>query len=228
MVYLISALIVVLCGSLAFVILNKESCDKIRVFNILTNKTEEINSINIGFKQRIILSVVSGLSCGVATFFSFSSSVGILNIAKTIITLICILCAAGIDYREHRIPNIIPLFLSVSALLLLFAGYLFNINGAMSYVISSVFATVAVLLFMFIASLLTRQGIGMGDIKLLGAFALMCGVPALCGTLLVAMIGCGIAALILLILKKTTIKGVLPFAPFMFLGYIVTLIILPY
>lgn len=228
MFYLYSAIIAVLFSSVAFVILNKESCDKIRIFNLLSSNNDSFESKEIPFKQRIVISIAAGLLCGVGSWFAFTNSTNIINTVKSIITLLCLLCAAGIDYREHRIPNVIPLTLLVSAIILLLAGYLFRIDGAMSYVISSVFAVIAVVLFMVIASLLTKHGIGMGDIKLLGAFALMCGVPGVCGSLLVAMIACGIVAIILLIFKKTTIKGALPFAPFIFLGYIVTLIFLVY
>lgn len=209
-------------------ILSKELCDKIKIFNFLSSSDDNFTSKDISFNQRVVISVVVGCLCGAASFFSFSDSIGIINNIKTTITMICLLCAAGIDYREHRIPNIIPLVLSVSAIILLFSGYIFNVQGAMSYVISSIFAFVAVVLFMFIASLLSKHGIGMGDIKLLGAFALMCGVPGVCSTLFVAMIACGIAALVLLLLKKTTVKGSLPFAPFIFLGYIVTLFFLKF
>lgn len=151
-----------------------------------------------------------------------------INIVKMVIAIICITGAACNDYREHRIPNIFPLIIAVTGIVCLITGYLVNQQGAQAYIVSSLFATAAVALAMIIIYMLTKHGIGMGDIKLLCALSLLGGVYLICGTVFFAMIVCSLTAIILLITKKKTIKEGIPFGPFIYFGFIVSIILLVY
>ena len=104
-------------------------------------------------------------------------------------------------------------------------GYFSSQEGATAYIFSSVFASIAVAIFMIVASLLTRQGIGMGDIKLLTALALLGGVNTIGWTLIFGVAVCAVAAVFFLITKKKTVRGTMPFGPFILIGYIITIIL---
>ena len=99
-------------------------------------------------------------------------------------------------------------------------------NGAIAYITSSVVASVGCVVILSIAAFLTRQGIGAGDIKLIGALSLMCGVNAIIGTLMCGMICCCAVAIVALILKKKTTKEGIPFGPFLYIGFVLTLFVM--
>ena len=137
--------------------------------------------------------------------------------------MVCLTVAACVDLREHRIPNVVPLTMTVFAVISLTIGFLTDQQGYLSYIFSSVVSSVVVAILMLVASILTKKGIGMGDIKLLSALALLGGVYTICGTLFFGITLCAVAALVLLALKKKTVKEGLPFAPFVLLGYFITI-----
>lgn len=146
-----------------------------------------------------------------------------LGIIKMTIATVCMVGAACFDIREHRIPNFIPAFLAISALILLSLGFFLEETSAVAYVISSAFAAVACVVFLLVASALTKGGIGAGDIKLIGALALMTGVYSIIGTLFFGVISCSIGTLVALIFKKKKMGSAVPFGPFLLFGYITTL-----
>lgn len=147
-----------------------------------------------------------------------------INIIKMIVTIFCVTGAACNDYREHRIPNIFPLVIAVTGIVCLTVGYFTGQQGAQAYIVSSVFATTVVALSMVVVYFLTKHGIGMGDIKLLCALSIVGGVYLISGTIFFAMIACSVTAIILLIMKKKTIKDGVPFGPFIYMGYIVSIL----
>ena len=140
------------------------------------------------------------------------------------IALLCMTGAGCFDYRERRIPNIFPLIMTLSGFALLLLGVLIKQNGAVSYITSSAIAATGCALLLFLASVMTKQGIGAGDIKLICAFALLTGVYAVISMLFFAIVLCSIAAVIALVFRWKTLKGSFPFGPFLYFGVIVTII----
>lgn len=151
-----------------------------------------------------------------------------INIVKMVIAIICITGAACNDYREHRIPNIFPFIIAVSGIVCLIVGYFVSQKGAQAYIVSSLFAVASVALGMIVIYFLSKHGIGIGDIKLLCALSILGGVYLISGVIFFAMLSCSITAISLLITKKKTIKEGIPFGPFIYLGYIVSIILLIY
>jgi leader peptidase (prepilin peptidase)/N-methyltransferase len=65
---------------------------------------------------------------------------------------------------------------------------------------------------------------GMGDVKLAGFIGLMVGYPHVLVALLLAVIGGGLIASILLVLRIKGRKDAIPFGPFMAAAALVTLL----
>ena len=145
-----------------------------------------------------------------------------LNVAKLSLALACLTGSACADAVEHRIPNIFPAVLSVSAVILLTVGFFTEPDG-LAYIISSVYATVASTICLLLAYFLTRRGIGEGDIKLVAALALMGGVSATAYTLLFSVVLSALAAAFLLLTKRKTMKQTVPFGPFILAGYMLSI-----
>jgi leader peptidase (prepilin peptidase)/N-methyltransferase len=79
------------------------------------------------------------------------------------------------------------------------------------------------LLFLVIA-LLSRGGMGWGDVKLAGLIGLATGFPMVFVSIITGAILGGIVAVIMLITRKRTSKGMIPFGPFLAATAMVTLL----
>lgn len=223
MKYIVAFITAAVCAVLSYTTLDKKITDKIKLLNF-TNAEEKFSSKEFTQFQRIIITVfvftVSFASgCCIMQYFT-----DILNMSKMFVSLFCLTGAACVDFREHRIPNIFPLFMAGLGIVFLTLGFILSQDGAVSYVISSIFATVCTALCLLIASLLTKHGIGAGDIKLLCALSIIGGANVVGGTVFFGMIICALTAAVLLISKKKNMKESLPFGPFIYLGFIISVL----
>lgn len=151
-----------------------------------------------------------------------------INFLKLCIALVVLTGCACVDVVEHRIPNVLSGLLALSASLLLMIGFLTGQEGALGYLKSSLFATAVSVACLTLGSILSHQGIGMGDIKLIAGVALTGGTIVVGGTLFFAMLFCAIFSVFLLIMKKKTLKESVPFGPFLLIGYILTIFVLKF
>lgn len=224
--YILAVIVAILSASISFVALDKDLSNKTRLLR--PKEPDEAEDKDIKKTVRLIISVcVLFVTLG-ASLYMASTEIDWLGFMKMSVGTICLSGAASNDYRDHRISNIFPLIMAVCAIVFLGIGYFSSQNGATAYIFSSIFAAVVVAIFMILASILTRRGVGMGDIKLLTALALLGGVNTIGWTLIFGVGLCAIVAVILLITKKKSIKGTLPFGPFIFIGYILTILLNKY
>lgn len=223
MVYLAAFIIAALCASISYITLDKTLSDKTVLLR--PKSSEEAADKAISKKQKYIISAGILAVSAAASVVLIKNAVDLLGIIKLSVGMVCLSGAACNDFRDHRIPDIFPLVTAVSAIACLAIGYFTSEDGATAYIFSSVFAAVVVAIFMIVASLLTKHGIGMGDIKLLTALALLGGVNTIGWTLIFGVAACAVAAVFFLITKKKTVKGTMPFGPFIFIGYILTIIL---
>ena len=196
--------------------------DKIKVFNVLSFN-DEIKGLQLPKFLRILLVVVVGIGGFCLTLVLYKNCSLSINIIRLQIGYACLVGAGSVDLRENRIPNIFPVVMSISGLIVLAYMYFSDTDGAFSYILSSIIGTVLCVLFSMVIYFLTKKGIGMGDIKLLCSLSLLCGANSLGGTVAVGSVLCGLVTIVLLITKKKKIKNdSLPFAPFLFLGFVVS------
>jgi len=77
---------------------------------------------------------------------------------------------------------------------------------------------------MFILALVFRGGIGWGDVKMAGLVGVMVGFPEVVVALLLAIVGGGLVAIILVALKIKGRKETMPFGPYLSLATMATLV----
>jgi leader peptidase (prepilin peptidase)/N-methyltransferase len=124
----------------------------------------------------------------------------------------CILLVlAVIDLNHKLILNVIVYPAAAIALIISFFLPEFDIykgilGGAIGFAI------------LMIPALVSRTGMGWGDVKMAGLIGLMTGYPRVFVGLLGGIILGGVSAVILIILKKKTRKDTIPFGPFLALG----------
>lgn len=139
------------------------------------------------------------------------------------VTYFFILAAAMIDWKTHMIPNMIPGLLIVSRFVILIYEILTK-KSTMEDVLNSVLGALVCAVVLLIAGKVTSGGIGAGDVKLLIAIGFMCGVELVFTVLLLSLFCCVAVSVVLVLLKKCTMKDHLAFGPFIYAGYVAMLI----
>ena len=146
------------------------------------------------------------------------------NLLRLVLLGTLLTAAAYIDALSHKIPNWIVLCTAA-----VFAGctvldFVLSGTDAVPMAINSVLAAVAFFVVFFLVRLASRGGVGYGDIKMITAAALILGIYGTFSFLLVSHVLAAVAAIALLVSKKATRKDGLPFGPFFYLGYLVTIL----
>ncbi|MDO5340383.1 MAG: hypothetical protein Q4E78_09800 [Eubacteriales bacterium] len=117
--------VALICAILTYINLDENLCSKIKILN--KNKDKNCcHEIGVSKNKIYIITSIVFLSSFVACVSIIQDVSNNLNIIKMNIALICLAGAAAMDYREHRIPNIYPLVLSLSAIICLGIGYFNN------------------------------------------------------------------------------------------------------
>lgn len=127
-----------------------------------------------------------------------------------------------VDVAERRLPDILVWpTAAVTALLLVAASLL---EGDPAGAVGTLAGAVALFALYLALALITPRGIGMGDVKLAAA----CGAALGCLGLRTWLVGLaagfllnGIATIVALALRRTTLRGSLPFGPSMIAGVFV-------
>lgn len=199
--------------------------NKMKILNILSPENSE-QTLQIPNWLRVILCILIGAGGFLTTWMLYKNCSLTINIIRLQIAYVCMAGAACVDLREHRIPNIFPAVMSLAGIVCIALLYFTDSDGSIAYIISSLAGTVLCAVCMLIIYAITKGGIGMGDIKLFCALSLLGGANALGCTAAVGAISCGLVTIVLLLLKKKNAKkDALPFAPFAFLGFTVSVLL---
>ena len=140
-----------------------------------------------------------------------------------IIAVFGYIAAVG-DIKTKHIPNTLILAMLVVWVCVTAVYLLFDIHAAVSIIVSSVLGFAVSGTMFLIVYLLSRRGLGGGDVKFMASAGLYLGVS---GSLTAIFIGTTLAALVglvLLILKKIGRKDAFPLAPFLYAGILVAIL----
>ena len=132
---------------------------------------------------------------------------------------------AVFDYREYRIPNkLLLLFLKVRACLLL-VEFLVNGRDSLATILVELIAAVGCVVICLVCMLIARGSLGMGDLKLMAVMALYLGIEGTCYAMFLSIFVAFICSVALLVTKKKGRKDAIPFAPFILIGTIISIIL---
>lgn len=120
---------------------------------------------------------------------------------------------AIIDIRIRLIPNELVLLM-----LVLGAGLRVSTASYLSLLTSIVCMAALMVMFTAVAGFVGFDKIGAGDVKLAGAMGFALGYPGVVASLVVMSAGFFAFSLIGLLIKRLSMKTMLPFAPFMMSG----------
>ena len=113
---------------------------------------------------------------------------------------------AYIDYRERLIPNFLICVLLIARVA--FLGC--NLISDPEYWRS--------ILLLAVAMLLSRKGVGMGDVKLFITIGAYVGSMEIIATLFYTFVVSAVVGIVLLLMKKVKLRDSVPMAPFAFAG----------
>lgn len=129
------------------------------------------------------------------------------------------------DYLYFRIPNILPTILAISRVLCLIPEIIIYQSGALDGMFRSLLVAIGILILLLTVRLISKDGLGYGDIKLITALAFLCGFRAGIFTLLLSSMACAVVSVTLLFRRKKTLKDTLPLGPFLLIGFALTVIL---
>ena len=130
-----------------------------------------------------------------------------------------------IDVREHRLPNVLTGSLLFSTLCLVTGSDITVHNH--HRLIESFVGALSLPAFYILVSLITRGGVGMGDVKLsisVGVISGYFGWSVLWMSTFLAVAAGAIFSILSMIIGKVSAKDAIPFGPFILLGQFLALL----
>lgn len=149
----------------------------------------------------------------------------ITRILRYIILINALILLAYIDYNKKIIPNKILLVMIGLRLVLMITEAFIYKDMIYSIALSSFMGMAAGGGAFLLAALIMKNSIGMGDVKLIAVIGLYVGIGDLFSCIILSLIISLVAGVILISAKKITSKDFMPFAPFLALGTILTLML---
>lgn len=137
-----------------------------------------------------------------------SHSVGMLS---NITAVAVVAAAAFIDIRTRRIPDRLVLAATAAGLFFLFAG---QGRGWPDGLLGGFTAG----LVMLLVHRITRNGLGLGDVKLFGCTGIYLGLEGVLSAMVTAVVLSGVYSIILICISRDNKKREIPFAPFILAG----------
>ena len=134
--------------------------------------------------------------------------------------------AAVIDIKAKRIPNMLILAMLAAWILIMAPKLIVDTDAAVALLMDSMFGFLLGGGMFLLVYIISRKGLGGGDVKFMAAAGLYLGprglLPAmLCGTILA-----GLAGLTLILLNKINRKDTIPLAPFLYIGMLLTMLVM--
>lgn len=145
------------------------------------------------------------------------SSIIIQDLIYALMLLVLIVIAV-IDSKQKIINQKLLYLLLIGSIPSIYINNNINAFGAIS-------AAILIFVMLGIVHYISRNALGFGDVKLCSCIAPYLGIEKAFSMLFIAMIACGLAALILLCVNKSNKYRELPFAPFVAIGTIAALIL---
>jgi len=192
-------------------------------------KNVELNSLKIndllnGSKDYRLFLACELLAGFIVVVFMNYHSYTLFSALNVISFTALLLPVAYVDFKKKLIPNKMLVCMAVVRLLLLFGELFFQETELMNYLISSALSIVLFCGIFFLISVVFKNSIGMGDVKLFGVLSIYFGMYGTLHILMYAMIVTFFYACYLLATKKKEKKDEISFAPMVLFGTLITLI----
>lgn len=185
----------------------------------IAKKYEEENQRESGWIDRLFYGVSVVLNLLLNYLIFQQQEYNWLMIWNFIAVSTVVWIAGVIDLQCHKIPNQVLLFGIVGRILFLTLTLFFFREEFLLQLLMSVAGGIASLLVMLLLSIISKQGIGYGDVKLYACIGWYLGLLDTYYVLFYAVLIAALYAAYVLLAKKGTRKTRIPFGPFTYLGF---------
>lgn len=144
------------------------------------------------------------------------------KITRNVILLAALFAAAWIDSESHRIPNKLLLAMLCLRILLLVVECFTYFSFSITIILSSIFGAIAGSVIFGICYLVSRGGMGAGDVKLFAVIGFFTNIRSVMLIAFFSICAAAVYSVVQLIRKKIDFKTAIPFGPFVIIGTILT------
>lgn len=163
----------------------------------------------------IMLATAVGLSLFISGFYLQNT---FLFTAKRAVMLALLWPIAYIDFRTGRIPNTFIVSGLAARMLILIAEFLLERETFLSVLVTEAAASAILFLTALVCTLIVKNSIGGGDMKLFIVMGLLLGLQGTWGAIFLSLIVSFVIAVFLLLTKKKTRRDAIPFGPALAVG----------
>jgi len=154
---------------------------------------------------------------------AFAGGLTAFSMIRYALLLVLSYIAMVFDINTRRIPNELIIIMLLGWLIIITPMIFYDTTNGLRLLADSIYGMLIGGGLFLLVYIISRKGLGGGDVKLMAASGLYLGfvgtVPAmLYGTVLAAVTG-----LILIAIKKIGRKDKIPLAPFLFIGIMITI-----
>lgn len=147
------------------------------------------------------------------------------EVVKYSILLNFLIYISYIDIKEKIIPNLSLKILFIIAILFIIYECISNISNFKVILLDYLFGFIAGGGIFFIVKIINKNSIGMGDVKLISVLSLFIGFENVISCMVLSLLLLSIFSIIFLIIKKITLKDSVPFAPFITVALIISIVL---
>lgn len=192
------------------------------VFVYLIWKKYNIFESDCGKYKKTIIFILLALASVFLSVMLLCRNYAMVTCVNFMVLYTILASVAGIDFKTKTIPNKILLTGLIIRILLISVEAVFFSDGIKQTFINSGIGFAFGLIFMLFLSIISKHGIGYGDVKLFAWIGLCVGLLDTYNILFYSVLVAAVAGIYLLVIKNKSKKMQLPFAPFVFIGtYIV-------
>jgi len=131
--------------------------------------------------------------------------------------------AAVFDIKTRKIPNKLVLAMIGAWVILIVPQLFVNISATVEILLDSLIGFAIAGGMFLLVYIISRKGVGGGDVKFMAAAGLYLGMGGVLPAMLIGSVLVGLTGLALILLKKMGRKDAIPFAPFLYVGILVTI-----
>ena len=126
-------------------------------------------------------------------------------------------------FRSKRVPNKLVGAMAAAWILVIVPQLFFQTEKALAIMLSGLIGFVMAGLLFLVVYLISRKGLGGGDVKLMAAAGLYLGVNGVLPAMLYGSVLASVFALVLILAKKIGRKDAIPLVPFLYVGMLLTM-----
>ncbi len=178
-----------------------------------------------GRGPRLILAAGGAIVFIAGTYLMGLYGYHILKIVRYWILMYALILLALLDWKKRIVPNRVLLVLLGIRTILMIADSICFPSAVLEIVISSAAGMAGGGLMFFLAAMLSRGGIGMGDVKLIAVMGYYLGFQVLMSDLILTLVLTVVAGVFALAFRRVSLHTELPFAPFAAVGTILTILL---